>query len=394
VQLRNVRTIVRGVNGPIEISSAQLLLSREEARVEKLVARAADSDWTGSLALARGCGAPDACLISFNLTTEEVGLSDLSEWLGSHPDQRRWYQILTTAEPKAPSLLENLRASGKINAGRLSIHNVVASRVSAYLDVERGKLKISDLRADVLGGKCRGDWHADFTGGPPVYAGSGALTAISLQQVADAMHDPWISGWASGTYQITASGTDSAVFWQSAEGVLQFDLRDGLLPHISLASDEGPLEIARWQGYARLRNGKIDIEKDKLISTGVTYEIGGTASFGRALDLKLTRSSDSKAGAGSPAYSITGTVAEPRVALIPIADTQARLKLTVAMASNPARAKPFRATLPSSCFARSPALHSPARSPCLRKAGSDYQMWQGRARSQDRRRRRRPTCRP
>jgi len=326
VQLRNVRTIVRGVNGPIEISSAQLLLSREGVRVEKLIARAADADWTGSLALARGCGAPDACLIRFNLNTEKVGLSDLSEWLGSHPDQRRWYQILTTAEPKAPSLLENLRASGKINAGRLLIHSVVVSRVSASLDVERGKLKISDLRADVLGGRCRGDWHADFTGGPPVYAGSGTFTAISLQQIADAMHDPWISGWASGTYQITSSGTNSSVFWQSAEGILQFDLRDGLLPHISLASDEGPLEIAHWQGYARLRNGKIDLENDKLISTAATYQIGGTASFEQALDLKLIRSPDVKVGAGSPAYSITGTVAEPRVALIPIADTQARLK--------------------------------------------------------------------
>jgi hypothetical protein len=324
-QLRDVRAVMRGVNGPIEISSAHLLLAQEGVRVEKLLARAAEADWTGNLIFPRGCGSVEACLIRFNLNTAEVGLGDLYEWLGSQPAQRPWYQILTNAEPKSPSFLENLRASGKINAGRLLIHNVAANRVSASVDLERGKLKISDIRTDVLGGKYRGDWHADFTGGPPVYAGSGTLTAISLERIADAMHDRWISGTASGTYQFTASGTNSNAFWQSIEGELQFDLRDGVFPHISLVSDEGPLQVARWQGSARLRGGKIELEKEKLFSAAGMYEIGGTASLGRMLNLKLTRTPDAKA-AGSLIYSITGTVAAPRVALIPIPDTQAELK--------------------------------------------------------------------
>ena len=33
---------------------------------------------------------------------------------------------------------------------------------------------------------------------------------ISLGQMATAMQDPWIAGTAEGTYQLTASGTDSA----------------------------------------------------------------------------------------------------------------------------------------------------------------------------------------
>ena len=52
----------------------------------------------GSLTLPRGCGMPGACLVRFNLNTEEIGLSELSEWLGSRPGQRRWYQMLTSAE--------------------------------------------------------------------------------------------------------------------------------------------------------------------------------------------------------------------------------------------------------------------------------------------------------
>jgi hypothetical protein len=326
-QLHNVRATARGLRGPIEISSAELLLAPEEARVEKLRARAGDADWTGSVVLPRGCGTAGACLVHFNLNTDEVGLSGIYEWLGAQPSQRRWYQVLTPAASGAPSFLESLRASGNVNAGRLRIHNMVAQRVSAAVDLDHGKLRVSDLRAELLGGKHRSDWQADFTGPSPVYSGTGTLTGISLELMASAMRDPWISGTAGGSYQFTASGTDSSTFWQSAEGGVRFDLRDGVLAHISLASGEAPLQIARWQGRARLHEGKIEIEKAAMVSPGGVYEISGTASFGQVLDFKLIAAPEMKAaGAGSLVYSITGTVAEPRVVVTPTAETQARLK--------------------------------------------------------------------
>lgn len=323
-QLHNVRAAVRGLNGPVEISSANLQLLPDETRVDKLIAQAGDTHWTGSVALPRGCGMPGACLVRFNLNSEEIGLSELSKWFGSQPNQRRWYQMLTPEEPKTPTFLENLRASGKVSVGHLRIHNLVAGRVSASLSLEHGRLKVSDLRADLLGGKHRGDWQVDFTAGSPVYTGSGTLSGISLGKMSDAMHDPWISGTAGGTYQLTASGRDSAAFWESAEGGLQFDVQDGVLSHISLATDDGPLRVTRWQGRARLRDGQIEIEKGKLVSAPGVYELSGTASLGQMLDLKLARDPDSKP-ASSLVYSISGTVAEPKVALTsPV--TQARLK--------------------------------------------------------------------
>jgi len=297
-----------------------------EARVEKLSAQAAGSVWTGTVNLARGCGAPGACLVRFNLSSEEIGMDKLHEWLNPLPSQRRWYQVLTSSEPAAPAFLESLRASGKLTAGRLQIHNIVANKVSAVLELERGKLRISDLRADVLGGKHRGDWQADFTGESPTYGGSGTFAGISLQQIAEAMDDPWVSGTAAGTYQLTASGADSAAFWQSADGVVQFDLRDGVFPHISLG-DEGPFRVTRWQGHATLQSGKFTLEKGKVVSSAGVYEVSGSASLARVLDIKLARNTDVKpAGAGALVYLITGTLAEPRVEVTPAPETQARLK--------------------------------------------------------------------
>jgi hypothetical protein len=312
------------VSEPIEISSAELRLLPDEARVENLSARAADAQWTGSMTLPRGCGTPGQCVVEFNLNADQVALSGLYEWLGPHPRERRWYQMLVPADPAAPSFLQNLRASGKVSVGHLRIHNVVADRVSASLELEHGMMKASDLRADLLGGRHRGNWQADFTAASPVYNGSGIVTGILLEKVASAMHDPWISATGGGTYEFKASGADSAAFWQSAEGELRFDLRDGVLSHISLDSDEGPLRIARWQGHARLRNGNIDLEKGEFDSPTGAYEISGTASLGQKLDFKVI--AETPKAAGAVVYSITGTVAEPRVTVTPTPETQARLK--------------------------------------------------------------------
>jgi hypothetical protein len=270
---------------------------------------------------------PGACLVRFNLSTDEVGLSSLREWLAAPPAERRWYQVLSSAQPSAPTFLQNLRASGRINAERFMIHNQIAENVSASLDLNQGQLRISDLRGNIFGGKHRGDWQVDFTAASPVFTGSGTFSALSLQQISEAMDDSWISGNAAGTYQISATGSDATAFWQSADAKVQFDVRDGTLPHISLPTGEGPLHFARFQGHARLRDAEFEIEPAKLFSPTQAYEISGTASLGKKLDLKLARGSEmNPTHAGSLVYLITGTLAQPQISLTPTPETQAQLK--------------------------------------------------------------------
>jgi hypothetical protein len=322
-QLREVRATLRGANAPFVVSSAELKLLPDEVRAEKLLARAAGAHWSGSIALPRGCGTPGACLVRFHLNTDEMALSGLAAWLRSHPSQRRWYDLLAPDAPPGLSFLQNLRASGTIEAGRIQIHSLVANRVSAALELDRGKVKISDLRADLLGGTHRGVWLADFTGASPLYTGSGTLSGISLEKLAEMMQDPWISGMADGDYQLKAAGSDSKAFWQSAAGEIHFDLRDGVLSHISLLGDQS-LQIAHGQGSAQLNAGKIEIVNGKIASPSGIYELSGSASSIQVIDFKLT--SSTPGSAGPLVYSITGTLAEPHVTLTPSPETQARLK--------------------------------------------------------------------
>jgi hypothetical protein len=247
-------------------------------------------------------------------------------WFSANLGEHHWYQVLTASDQKSPSFVKSLRASGNLNVTRLLAHNLTVNRVSTALDLDHGKLKLTNFRFDVFGGNHRGELQADFSGAVPAYSGSGTLAGAHLENAADAMQDSWISGTGSGSYQFTASGNGSDAFWKSAEGQVHFDLKDAALPHISLASDQDSLQIERWQGAVRLHDEKIEIDKSEIVAHSGAYEISGSASFGRELDFKLTQSGDKAARASAMSYSITGTVGEPLVTALPAGETRAQLK--------------------------------------------------------------------
>jgi AsmA protein len=208
-----------------------------------------------------------------------------------------------------------------VTTDRLQVQGLAATRVSAKVSLDRGKLEISELSADFLGGKHRGQWRADFSVKPAVCAGSGSLTELSLASLADAMKDRGISGTANASYE--AKGSCPAEFWASADGTLRFVMDDGALPHISLGEDMGGLRFTRFTGQARLQTGTIEMKDATLSSPAGTFRLSGTASLKGELDFNLARTSN---GASAPGYAITGTLAEPRVIQSSSPDTQARLK--------------------------------------------------------------------
>jgi len=67
------------------------------------------------------------------------------------------------------------------------------------------------------------------------------------------------------------------------------------------------------------RYGKFEIAQGKLQTAAGIYQLSGTASFGRVLDIKLTRD-------GTHGFNINGTLTQPRVTLNPTSETQAALK--------------------------------------------------------------------
>ncbi len=318
-QLRAIRAEVRGLNEPLEIASADLVLAADEVQVNDVVASVAGGTWRGSLTLPRQCAGPDTCPVRFDLHANEIATTELNDLLNPRPGQRPWYRFLSSDSRSASPYLLMLTASGKLSANVLSIGKLAASRFSANVELEHGLLRVSDLKAEVLGGRHVGEWTADFTNKPPQYSGTGRLEKVSLGQLAESMHDNWITGTATAAYRMNASGSTTAEIFSSAQASLQVEAIDGTLPHVELPDGTGPLQVRHFVGRLLLQDGKFDIQEGKLDTPSSTFEVGGTATLSRILDVRLTRS-------GAHSFNITGTLPEPRVAEATTPETQAALK--------------------------------------------------------------------
>jgi hypothetical protein len=316
-QLHSVRAKIPGINDTLEIASATLALAPEEIRVDNVSASLADSKWRGSLSLPRQCEAPP-CPIHFDLRADTVSTDEWSDLLHSDSRDRPWYRLLEKSRQGNGYLLA-LRAAGRLAVNRVLLHNLAATHVSANVALHDGVLALSDVEGEILGGTHTGDWTADFTGKAPVYSASGTLQRVALEQLGQSMHDAWITGTGSASYHLTVSGSGLPALTASARASIEFELLDGTLPHLILGAGAGVLRMRRFDGHVILRDSNFQIEKSKLAVDGGIYQVSGTATLGRVLNLKLLRE-------GTRGYSITGSLATPRVTETPVPETQAKLK--------------------------------------------------------------------
>ena len=133
------------------------------------------------------------------------------------------------------------------------------------------------------------------------------------------MHDGWITGSANVEYRANTLGWNKAELLSDAMPASQMEARDGSLPHLTLAGEGGPLRMSRLEGRLRLRDGKFEIEQGKLQTPSSIYQLSGTASLNRVLDIKLARD-------GARGFNITGTLTQPHVVMNTTPETQAALK--------------------------------------------------------------------
>lgn len=299
--LHSIQAPIRGWNAPLQITAANLTLAPDHTSVQNLTASAAGTAWTGSLTIPRPCPGIGACPVAFNLHADEIAVERLNLLLNPNAGTRPWYQFLSSS-PGTGSLAL-LNATGKLAANRVVIGKLVGDHLTADVELKKGRLALSNLRADVLSGHHSGEWKADFTAAPPQFSGTGNFESVALGQLARAMNDAWISGTATASYRMVTSGLTSAELFSSAVGSLQVEAVDGVLPRIALVEGT-PLQMRHLTARLSLHGGKFEVEDGKLTAASGLYQISGTVSPGRVLNLKLTRE-----GAGG--FNITGTLMEP-----------------------------------------------------------------------------------
>lgn len=316
VQLRNLRTGVRGLNPPIDITSAMMKLDADTVTLDKIAARTGDTHWSGSVKAPRHC-APEGCVFLFDLAADQLSSAGLVEWFTPSPTKRPWYRILAFAGPEGKSPLLAMRARGRVRVNRLTIKKVIASDITAQVDLDRGKISLTGLRAQVFQGTHQGNWVIDASTLPPHYQCVGNLQTVSMAQVSAAMNDPWATGSADGKFTLTTTGDTFADVVAHADGDLQFTMRNGTLTHVELPDAAKPFPVHLFGGDLKVKSGDWKLNAGRLQSHDGIYQVSGAAAPGSGLNLLMTRGDEQ-------AWNVTGTLQKPK--FVRAVRTEARAK--------------------------------------------------------------------
>ena len=312
VQLHSVKARINGLNAPLEVTNANLTLEENSVRVSNLNAMAAGAAWRGDLDIARPCGSVSTCNFQFNLRTGKLHAAAFNALVNPAQAKRSWYKILSVSSGQ-PSFLLQAHAKGKIFIDELVVGATSCSQFSADLALDAGKISATHLTGGVLGGHAAGKWSADFSKKPPQYRGQGSMDGIDLAQVAELMHDGWIEGTGSASYDFSTQGWTFQDLIVSADLKTEFSLSQSGFPHVVLTNHSGPLRDADFSGTLHLRDGKFSFEDAKLDSSAGVYKISGTAALNGSLDLKMSNEV-------APVFNVTGTFLKTRVTAVPTAE--------------------------------------------------------------------------
>jgi AsmA protein len=316
-QLRNVRAEMRGFNSPIEITAATIKLAPHAVLLEKVSAQTGSTHWDGSVTASRPCVAP-TCVFEFDLAADRLSTGDFVAWFAPRPAKRPWYRLLNSTEQSGPSPLLTVHARGSLRIGQLQLKQVLASQITTQMELDRGKIRLTDLRGQLLQGTHQGNWIIDVSTQPPTYQAAGTLQNVSLAQVGVLLNDARVSGTADVKFSGTGSGNSFADLLEHASGKFQFIMKNGRLMHIDATGGTRPFTVHRFTGDLQLEKGDWELSSGKLESRDGIYQVTGTASSGSHLKFLLTRSDEQS-------WSLTGTLAKPRLERISGTDTQAKI---------------------------------------------------------------------
>jgi hypothetical protein len=319
VQLHSVTAELQGVAEPLLLSSAVATLANQQVAVTSFTAGFAKGpELSGSASFPVHCTAPESCTLRFDVRTDDASLARLNQLLNPSYFNRPWYHLLEIGQRREDALLK-LHANGHFSSSRFEVGTAVASNVSATVEFDAGKLRVRELRADILAGRHNGTWTADFTVAPPTYSGAGSITRVSMAQLATLMHDNWAAGVVDAQYSLAMRGLDRASLRDSASGSADFTWNDGLLRHVVLDGRGAPLAFSNFVGNVALANGAFTLADCRLQSGGASYTVKGTASYDRSLALRLER-------AGGRSYVISGPLDKPRVQTLTAPSAEAALR--------------------------------------------------------------------
>jgi hypothetical protein len=312
LQVKNLIAEIPGVNAPVKIASADVVLQENSVSLRRMNASVGNLTGTGAAKFPRHCEGDSPCSSEVAVQLDEVNLDEVNRLLNPQLKKRPWYKLFGASEER--SILASWNAHGQVTAKHLEIKTVTANKVSTDFELADGKLSLKNVHGEMFGGQHTGDWAIDFTGDRPTYEGAGSFTRVNLAQVTALMKDAWGTGTLAGSYDLKLAGSSAGDLFQSATAKGEFVWNNGTLRHLSLDGKHGSFAFPQWTGTVEWGQDGLRLVESKLRAAGGIYMVSGSVQPSRDLKLQFVR------GDGT-AYQVTGTLEKPQVAATPPART-------------------------------------------------------------------------
>ena len=302
--LRNVVANVPGVNGAVNVAAAKVTLDGDAVNVSDLSAGVAGSPLAldGALSFPRHCQLASQCPVRFDLHTDQLVPDEWVRLLDPELRPKAWYSPLVGSSEGLP----DFHADGTLSAGKLQLKNASAGNVTMDVHIARSVLRVEHVHADLFGGRHIGELTLDCSTATPRLSASGSIANFTIAELAAVTRGNWGTGSATLDYSFSAAGRTAKDLLASATGSADFDWRQGTVRGIALPHSRVPLKLRRFTGKLALKDARLEFTQGKLLLPDGIYEVKGTASFGRQMDLRLVRDA-------AHAYSVGGTLDRPVV---------------------------------------------------------------------------------
>jgi AsmA protein len=304
LQVSTATAELQGVSEALLIDTASVTLQSQQVNITAFSASFSNGGQVnGSATFPVHCTSPENCVLQFDLRTQEASLTRLNQLLNPAFSRQPWYHLLDIGK-RNEDALSKLRARGHFSVVHLGLGEITANNVNGSLELSSGKLRIPELRADLLGGHQDGSWLADFTVSPPRFMGNGVVSKLSMSQLASLMRDNWATGSLDAEYSLSLSGMTVSKLLSSVGGTADFHWTNGTLRHLLLDGRGAPVVFASFGAKVSLQDGIFTVTDGKMQSSGTKYAVAGTAGTDGNLHMKLLR-------AGGTSYAISGTLQQP-----------------------------------------------------------------------------------
>jgi hypothetical protein len=303
--LENVTAVIPGVKEPLLMPTADVHFSESEM-VLITVAQFDHSPvtLTGSISNQIQCASETPCPLQFDLRADSLATQDVASLLGS--SQTGWRLPFISPSDKLP----DFRASGTISLATFSAGQLPLEKFIAHVEVGEHALVLDHINARIADGSVQGDWRIDWTTSPARYAGSGAVTGVSLEHLplpdaASSLLASWITGKTNLEYSLELSGTGGEELLTSARGHAEFTMVNGLSRALTLESSR-PTRLQNLQGRCEINHEVLELLESKFKAENRIYEISGTISLAdKQAKLKVSNSATQ--------WEITGALEKPNV---------------------------------------------------------------------------------